>query len=344
MGDHVTVSRGDVAVAEGVLFRVDAHSSALVLTRQSQTARAGDTVTFRRHRTPPPKLETPASVPRPATGGPSSASDETSGAAPTAWRDIGTVSGLNGADWMEKRTRCAVVLARKGDLQYLGEVVDMLDPSFDINRDFMGVTPKGPMRFIFFSLDAPAHAQPGYATRLAARTRAAGVALSPENVVVVNLGNWRTGTHSEPWEVEKVCRHEMNHLFMFRVRGADRGNTWHWFAEALAHFIEDTVNPPSVRLTAAQIKAYMQGYPARDAGWQGLIGDRDNDALEQYRDYRKMLMSVIFFLQDRYGADVVRRLMLSVGQGRDIEDAFLTVTGKGAADLEAEWRVYYAIR
>jgi hypothetical protein len=54
-------------------------------------------------------------------------------------------------------------------------------------------------------------------------------------------------------------------------------------------------------------------------------------------------MSTIYFLQDRYGQDVIRRIMLACGRGRDLEDAFQEVTGKSSKALEAEWKSYYGI-
>ena len=346
VGDHVRLARGGSAVADGVVIEVSAHSATLVLTKQARRPQVGDGVEFVRRRSPLPKDVPVSSVgPHPAMGGGVTVTAGGTAGTPTEWKELGTVPGLLGKDWQEKHTRYAQVYARKDDLRYLGEVVDMLDVSFEVNRDFMGVTPRTvPMRFYFFSLAEPAHMQPMFKDRLASRTRVMGVALYPSEDVVVNLGNWRTGAHFEPWEVEKVCRHEMNHLFMFRVRGSDRTGTWHWLGEALAHTIEDTVMPASSQLTLSELKTYMRGMSARDAGWQALIGDRDNDQLEQYRDYRQVLMSVVFYLRDKYGADAVRRLVVAAGQGRDIDDAFVEVTGKNVRDLEVDWRAYYGIR
>lgn len=346
VGDHVRVTRDGQAVADGVLIKVYDRAATLLMMKQTRKAQAGDGVAFARRRSPLPKdPASPAYGPRPSQPLTSGATGDRTGGAPTEWTWVGAIQGLLGSDWMEKRTRYAQVYARKGDLGYLGEVVDMLDPSYEVNRDFMGVTPlTTPMKFYFFPLAEPAHVQPMFQTRLASFTRAAGVALSGLDVVVVNLGNWRTGEHNAPWKVEKICRHEMNHLFMFRVRGLDRAGTWHWFGEALAHTIEDTVMPASAQLTLSELKTYMGGLSANEAGWRALIGDRDNDQLENYRDYRRLLMSVVFYLRDKFGVDVVRRLVVSAGQGRDIEDAFIEVTGKGTRDLEVDWRAYYGIR
>lgn len=200
------------------------------------------------------------------------------------------------------------------------------------------------MRFYFFSLDEPAYVQPGFKARLAARTRAAGVAMSGTNQVVVNLGSRRAGVHYEPWKVAEICRHEMNHLFMYAVLGADREDNWHWFGEAMAHSIEDTVNTDSARLTLGSMRSYLQGYALADTSWRTLIGDRDNNDLEQYRDYRRLLVSIVFFLQEKCGDDVVARLMRAVEQGSDIEDAFVSVCGKGSRVLEKEWKTFYQMR
>jgi hypothetical protein len=338
-GDHVRVTRAGQAVADGVLLSVTPHGSDLVLTRIAVHPRTGDQVAFTRHRTPLPKDPPAASVPRPQSISPQVPLRR----GITDWKRIGVIDGLIGDDWMERYTKYAHVYAREGDVKYLGEVVEMLDRSYEVNLDFMGISPRLPMTFYFFPLANPAHTQPKFASRLSGRTRFAGIALRGLDVVLMNLGNWRTSAHYEPWDLEETGRHEMNHLFAFMVEGEDRAHNWHWFAEALAHFIEDSAKPANARLSLAEIRTYMEGYHSKDASFQALIGDRDNDDLEQYRDYPKLLMSTIYFLQDRYGQDVIRRIMLACGRGRDLEDAFQEVTGKSSKALEAEWKSYYGI-
>lgn len=340
VGDHVRVTRAGKPVGEGVVLTAAPHACDVVFTRMSQKPQRGDMVEFVRHRTALPKDPPRSSVHMPGT---SSVPAAGSGQSPTDWKPLGKVEGLLGDDWMERNTRYAHVYARKGDITYLREVVEMLDASYEVNLQFMGVAPRVPMTFYFFPLENPAHTQPRFQQRLRNRTRIAGVALSGLDVVCMNLGNWRTSSHHEPWEVEKTCRHEMNHIFAFGVRGTDRMRSWEWLAEALAHTIEDTVNPVSSRLTPEIIKTYMQGYRSRDTSWSSLIGDRNDDELEQYREYSKLLMSVIYFLQEKYGRDVISRIMVA-SRGRDIEDAFVQVTGKGSRDLEAEWKACYGIR
>lgn len=338
-GDRVRVSRAGKAVAEGVLMKVAAHGSEVVMSKTMMAPRRGDTVEFARHRpAPPPEQQANA-----ARGSGAAAYAQSGGQVPTDWQARGRVEGLLGDDWMERNTRCAHVFARKGDIQYVDAVVGGLDASVDVNRDFMGVMPRIPMGFYFFPLEGPAHAQPGFQTRLRNRTRFAGIALTGDHVVCINLGNWRTAHHYAPWEVEETCRHEMNHLFAATVRGTDRFGTWEWLYEALAHTIEDTVRPPSSQMTLDAIKAFMRGYRSPDASWKTLIGDRNDDSLENFRTYDKLLVSIIFFLKDRYGNDVVCRLMLAA-RGRDVEDAFVQVCGKGTQALQNEWKEYYGIK
>jgi hypothetical protein len=344
-GDHVRIIRGGKIVAEGILMKVGPRSAEVtVVGRSSGAPRAGDIIEFVKRRDPPPK-----DVPVMSTWhGPSplannNANNNSGTFLPSDWKELGSVKGLIGDDWMTRNTRTCTVYVRKTDKPYVDEVVNGLDESYDVNRAYMGLEPPLPMTFIFCPLANPAHTQPRFAVRLAQRTRIAGIAMPDINTVCVNLGNWRAGSHYEPWEVAKTCRHEMNHLFAYTVKGADREGTWHFFFEALAHTIEDTARPASARLDLPLMKEYMAGYKDKDASWASLIQDRDNDELEQYRDYDRLLISIIFYLRDKYGSDAVAHIM-QAARGHDIEDALTAVTGKGVKALEVEWKQYYGIK
>ncbi|MEW6280859.1 MAG: hypothetical protein AB1758_19750 [Candidatus Eremiobacterota bacterium] len=265
------------------------------------------------------------------------------GKVPPGWKKLGGQEGLLGDDWYTKRTTHTVSFAREGDLAYVDEVVKGLEESYRVNRDFLGFAPSGTLEFYFFPMTEPAHTHPRFQARLAGRTRAAGVALGGTNTCVVNLGSQRHSQPYAPWEVAETTRHEMNHLFVYQVRSGDRLNSWGWLFEALAEFVENTVKPPSARLDLASVKTFLKGYQAVDANWQALLRERDADDQEQYRDYEKLLSSIIFFMQAKYGKDAIPRLMSNV-RGRDLEDALQATFGQGAAGLEKEWKAFYGIK
>ncbi len=339
LGDRVRVVRGTRTVALGVLIKLSPHAAQMVLTSAVVSVRPGDRILFVRHR-PHLVLAAPPVTPLPGQGG-TVVADTTH--EPTDWRRVGAIPGLLGNDWMERYTTYTHDFARAGDVPYLRAVVDGLDESYQVNVAFMGVTPQRlPVTFYFFPMANPAHTQPRFAARLVNDTRFMGLAM-PEGIVLINLGNWRTSANYAPWDLEVVCRHELNHECRFSVHTPDRMGTWPWLDEALAHTIEDTARPAQSRLTMADIASFMRGYHFGDSSWQALIRDRNNDQLEQYRDYSKILVSVVFFLEARYGHDVVRHLV-QTARTMDIEDAFIAVCGKGTRALLSDWKAFYHMK
>jgi hypothetical protein len=261
---------------------------------------------------------------------------------PMGWNKLGTVSGLLGDDWFSRRTTHCLCFARQKDVSYVQPIVDGLEDSWQVNAAFLGLRPTQTLEFYFCPMDQAAHLQPKFKERLRGNDRFAGVALSGTNIMCVNLGSARFSQPYPPWKLAEVCRHEMDHMFAFEVRGPDRLNSWGWLYEALAHTIENTAKPASARLDLPAMKAYMAGYKAVDANWKNLIDERNNNELEQYRDYDKLLVSIIFFLQDKYGKDAIAHLIANC-RGRDLEEAFKLTYGTGVQGLEETWKSYYGI-
>ena len=263
---------------------------------------------------------------------------------PQGWKEVGKVQGLTGEGWYYKKTRYCEAWAKYEDLTYIEQVVKGLDASYQANARYMGFSAPGPLQFYFCPMTEPAHTQPKFRSRLGyGFTRAAGVALGGTRMCVINLGSQRHGEPFAPWEVEATCRHEMNHLFAFSIKGSDRFNSWGWLYEALAERIENTVLPPGSSLDLPGMKTYMKGYSAQDASWSALVNERNRDDLEQYRDYEKLLASIIFFMEGKYGNNAVAKLMRSA-RGKDLEEGLESAFGKGSKELEKEWKAFYGIR
>ncbi|MBM3463456.1 MAG: hypothetical protein FJX76_15255 [Armatimonadetes bacterium] len=337
VGDRVRFLRGEKVLGEGMVVTVGpATSTALLVGKSSGTPKAGDRVEFLRHRKPLPAYN-------PTTSPGASAAGAPGGFSSTDWSDVGKIEGMLGDDWMTRNTRTCTVYARKADLKYVKEVVDGLDASAEYNASLMGLSAPTPMTFYFCSLENPAHTHPKFANRLRARTRFAGIALSGLNTTLVNLGDWRSQRHYQPWSVEETCRHEMNHLFAFQVLGTDREKIWGWLYEALAHYAEESIKPAASRLDLAAVKSYMKGYSAKDASFVVLVNERNSDEQEQYRDYDKLLTSIVFFIREKYGSDAVSRLMRGA-RGKDAADAMQDAFGKSSAGVEADWKAFYGIQ
>lgn len=263
---------------------------------------------------------------------------------PAGWKKQGKVEGLLSEDWYQKRTPNTLSFAREKDLPYVAKVVDGLEESYRVNRDFMGYAPTQlPLEFYFCAMEQGAHLHPKFARRLGGASRFAGVALRGTNMCCVNLGNPRASEPYPPWQVEEICRHEMNHLFAFPRVGADPG--WGWWLEAMAEAVENTVKPRQSQLTPAVIKNYLKGTRAADVDFMQMVHDRNNDALEQYRNYEPLLVSIVFYLEAKYGKDAVARVMAQAqSQGKSLEGAFQGALGVTSAELESGWKTFYGIK
>lgn len=261
---------------------------------------------------------------------------------PTDWRSVGAVEGLLGEDWCVRDTKTCRAWARKGDLAYLEEVLGSLDSAYEINARFMGLRAPVPLEFYFFPLSGPAHEQPKFARFTRSNTRFAGLAIAAD-VSLMNLGNWRTSRHFDPWEVSRVACHEMNHMFLRASGVEDRTGDWAWFAEALAGAIEDRVLPASRQSTVETAKLALRGYESVDADWRAMVSERNDDSLEQYRTYGTLLESIVFFMEGRFGKDAIARV---VGAARTVplDQAFQETFGKDVAALHADWKAFYGIR
>lgn len=263
---------------------------------------------------------------------------------PAGWKRLGKVEGLLGEDWLEKRTANTLSFARQSDVPYVAHVVAGLEESFRVNREFMGYAPdKLPLEFYFFPMEQGAHFHPKFAARLRNATRAAGVALRGTNICVVNLGNPRESQPYPPWQLEQIARHEMNHLFAFPRVGLEPA--WGWWLEAMAEAAEDTVKPKKSQHTLASLKSFLKGTRAADVDFMQMVHERNNDQLEQYRDYEPLLVSIILYLQSQYGKDAVARVMAAAQvENRSLDKAFQSALGVSSSQLESGWRTFYGIR
>lgn len=273
----------------------------------------------------------------------SSGATQSSGATeqtPTGWVHVGAIEGLLGDDWQVRDTKHCKAYARKGDLRYLEEVVGNLDRSYEINSRFMGFQARLPLTFYFFPLSDPGHTQPKFRADVGGMTRFAGIAIGP-HTCLVNLGNWRSSSHFDPWYVSQVANHELNHMFLFQAGFRTTGD-WDWFAEALAESIESRILPPARHQDVNTMKSFLRGYRSNET-WVQLVRERDDNNVESYRAFGDLLASIVFFMQAKYGEDAIARV-LKAGKGRTLEQTFMAVFGCDIADLQDEWRAFYGIR
>ncbi|MFA5508775.1 MAG: hypothetical protein WC314_06205 [Vulcanimicrobiota bacterium] len=259
---------------------------------------------------------------------------------PAGWTKLGKVEGLLGEDWYSKKTRTSLAYVTGDDLDYVIPIVDGLDQSYEVNARFMGFRAGVPLEFYFFPMTQPGHTHPKFASRLRGYTKFAGLALSGTTTCLVNLGSQKDARPFTPWEVEATARHEMNHLFAFQK--IHQGG-WSWFLEAIAENIEQTVLPTNARMGVKEYKAYLNGYQSKDTSWAALTAERNNDSVDSYRDFGKLLSSVISFLTARYGDDAVAKI-LKAAPGNSVDEALQASLGKNVKQLEKEWKEFYGIR
>ncbi len=268
---------------------------------------------------------------RPATQEASSAT--------SSWRRVGAVQGLLGEDWYVRGTRHGRVWARHADREYLREFVESLDRAYDINAKFMGTRAVTPINFYCFSLDSPAHRQPRFAGL--GPTRYLGLAVG-RDTCLLNLGDWRTSRHLQPWEMTRVACHELNHMFLHALNLRSTSGNLTWFAEALAHWVEDRVLPASRQRSLETMRVALRGYTSVDEDWRAMVAERDTDEYEQYRTYGVLLASITSFLQASYGPDAVPRI-LRAAQESTLEEGIQSALGRDVPTLHREWKAFYGI-
>ena len=256
------------------------------------------------------------------------------------WKKLGSVKGLLGDDWYSKTLRTAQVYATGEDLPYLVDVVKGLDASYEANARFMGFRARGKLKFYFFPMTKPAHRHPKWRSRIGGMSKFAGLAMSGTDTCLVNMGNQQQASPYAPVEIEATVRHEMNHLFAYQR--IQRGE-WSWFLEAIAENIEQTVLPKRAQMGAQDYRRYLKGYTSKDASWAALTAERNNNNVESYRDFGKILSSIVAFMTDKYGSQAVAKIM-KVAPGRTPEQAIKKALGKSIPELEKEWKKYYGIR
>lgn len=259
---------------------------------------------------------------------------------PSGWTKLGSVQGLLGDDWYTTKTNYCLVYATGEDLDYIIPIVNGLDDSYEANARFMGFRARGPLEFYFFPMRDPAHTHPKFASRLGPSSKFAGLALSGTKICLVNLGSQKQARPFRPWEVESTSRHEMNHLFAFQKI---RSGGWSWFLEAIAENIEQTVLPPQSQMGVNEYRQYLRGYRSQDASWAALTAERNNDSVDSYREFGKLLSSVVSFMRAKYGEDSVAKV-LQAAPGNSVDQALKQVFDKDAKQLEAEWKEFYGIR
>jgi hypothetical protein len=259
---------------------------------------------------------------------------------PKGWTQEGTVQGLLGDDWYSTQTRHTKVYATGQDLDYVIPIVNGLDDSYEANARFMGFRAAGPLEFYFFPMTDPAHTHPKFQSRLGRASKFAGLALSGTKICLVNLGSQKNARPFTPWEVEATARHEMNHLFAFQKIYS---GGWSWFLEAIAENIEQTVLPASSQMGVNEYRQYLKGYRSQDASWAALTNERNNDDVDSYREFGKLLSSVISFLRAKYGEDAVAKV-LRAAPGQSVDATLKKVFNKDAKQLEQEWKEFYGIR
>ncbi len=257
----------------------------------------------------------------------------------SSWRHVGAVQGLLGEDWHVRSTRYCRVWARNADRAYVREFVESLDQAYEINAAFMGTRTATPIDFYCFSLESPGHRQPRFAGL--GPTRYLGLAVG-KDTCLLNLGDWRTSRHLEPWEMTRVACHELNHMFLHGLNLRSSSGNLTWFAEALAHSIEDRVLPASRQRTLETIRLALRGYTSVDEDWRAMVAERDHDDYEQYRTYGVLLASITSFLQARYGQDAVPRILRAAREST-LEEGFQAALGRDVPTLHREWKAFYGI-
>lgn len=191
---------------------------------------------------------------------------------------------------------------------------------FRLEEEF-GLPPKGRISIVLASsLEDFSQAQPG---GVRVPVWAAGVAYPNLNLIVLKSGKAAKGTG-----LDKTLVHELTHVVLGRIFGRRPVPTW--LNEGLTMHLADDWG---VSRQVAMARAVSSG---RLIPLRRLVDRFPEDRLSAETAYAQSYY-FISFLRDRYGPQVVGRLVRNLGLGVSADNVLLQASGLRRDDLEEEF-------
>jgi hypothetical protein len=134
-----------------------------------------------------------------------------------------------------------------------------------------------------------------------------------------------------PGEMERLLPHELTHLMVYEATGRRLGQVPPWLNEGLASLNERRPDPNRQALVE---EALAQG---RLFSLETLCAPFPADLSAAQLAYAQSA-SVVGYLRDRYGGQVIRDLLAAYADDASCEAGVNQVLGKSLADLESAWR------
>ena len=154
-----------------------------------------------------------------------------------------------------------------------------------------------------------------------------GAHAHPElGVLLVTAVNSRTAAT----DLRQSIPHEMVHYNLYQVLGANYENVPVWFNEGLASIIESNPNPNYERVLKTAV-ATQSTIP------MSQLCDRFPLAEDQAVLAYAQSLSLIEYIQDRYGNSGIQQLIAAYANGGDCDSGVEQALGLSSVELESAW-------
>lgn len=249
----------------------------------------------------------------------------------SAWKPANLPHEMAGGEWLIRHHGTWRVYATSAWAERVDGILAEMPRLLKVNQELMGFALDKPTRLFFLPPEAPSTRQPEWRAHLKDAGPHGGYAFS-DGTVLLNLDE-STGRVSPG-----LVAHELNHVFYAQGVSDDEGAEW--FIEALAEYVQLTVDGPRPTRQGLRPTLLRDGV---DVSLARLKEERARGTSPKGRDNAAILASTVVFLRSVHGADAVARI-LALTRKRTLNAALLEVTGCDATELEADWRRWYDLK
>ncbi len=200
------------------------------------------------------------------------------------------------------------------------QVAALIDEAVPRIAPIVGTDNLGPVAARIY-LDRKAFVE---ATGIPRRSRVTGLATFPAGVIHID-GTGLLAT------IERVVPHEVGHIMIARAVGRALPSLPLWTNEGIAEYV---AGETSTHVDPVWVRAVGRGAALELAELDGAIAERGEGSGLAYAE----AASLVNFLVNRHGEEVIADLLRSLARTHDFEASLQEVTGGSIEELETTWR------
>ncbi len=231
--------------------------------------------------------------------------------------------------WPTMEGKRFLVRYRPSDRNIAGLVLKTAEKYYPLVNQGVGYTPRGKILIVIYPNRETLNKSFGWdASESAMGVYWAGV------IRVLSPNDWirdaTAGTQALVFRKSGPVPHEYTHLV---VDYLTRGNYPRWLTEGVAQYVERDLTGFIFDDPAGNLGQKLYPFKEMDHNFDRLT----NQSLA----YQQSLAAVDYLVQT-YGDHSMRALLVSLGQGRTLDRAFIKTTGQGLAEFEKNFRLWAA--